>query len=191
MVNLNTCPATLVAMKHRQGRTLMNRKVSILMRSRNLTMRGMFNPCLLSLVFSGCSIAMALSGNPEPNFEAFEIGSTRKQVEIQLGRPVATKRLENRHTKDTYRFEMGNSPNGHRAMMNLYIDLATVGIWELPGTIVEAQMGEDQEASIVYDANERVVAIEGYRPPEPSQALKESIEAHEQYIAPPISQDEQ
>src|SRR5438445_6394227 len=86
------------------------------------------------LALAGCSVAMALNGNPEPNFKAFEVGSNRQQVEIQLGKPVASQPIGEGKKKDTYHFEIGNSPNGHRAMMNLYIDLATIGIWELPGT---------------------------------------------------------
>ncbi|MGD9852743.1 MAG: hypothetical protein AB7T38_15930 [Nitrospirales bacterium] len=125
-------------------------------------------------------MAMALSGNPQPNFDAFEVGASRKQVEIQLGKPVGTERLPDGKTKDTYQFEMGNSPNGHRAMMNLYLDLATLLIWELPGTIIEAKMGEDQKTFVIYDQNDRVVSIEGFRPPEPTGVLKESIEAHEE-----------
>src|SRR5262249_52103449 len=74
----------------------------------------------LSLTVTGCSVAMALSGNPEPNFKAFEIGSTRQVVETQLGHPVASQKLEDGKQKDTYQYEMGNSPNGHRALMNLY-----------------------------------------------------------------------
>lgn len=123
---------------------------------------------------------MALSGNPQPNFDAFDVGSIRKQVEIQLGKPVTSEMLPDGNTKDTYQFEMGNSPNGHRAAMNFYIDLATFGIWELPGTIIEAMMGDDQKTSVIYDKNDRVVSIEGYRPPEPTGTLKESIEAHEE-----------
>lgn len=44
-------------------------------------------------LLSGCSVAMALSGTPEPNFEAFEVGSNRKQVEIQLGSPIASQQV--------------------------------------------------------------------------------------------------
>ncbi len=71
--------------------------------------------------------------------------------------------------KDSYRFEIGNS---------------TFGLWELPGTIVEAMMGHDEETRIIYDANDRVLAIEGYTPPEPTGALKEAIEAQEKQRVP-------
>jgi hypothetical protein len=131
------------------------------------------------LALAGCSVAMALHGNPEPNFKAFEVGSSRQQVEIQLSKPVASQPLKNGKKKDTYRFELGNSPNGHRAMMNVYIDLYTIGLWEIPGTVIEAMMGHDEETRITYDANDRVLAIEGYTAPEPTGTLKEAIEAQE------------
>ncbi len=136
--------------------------------------------CLL-FVLPGCSVAMALHGNPEPNFKAFEVGSSRQVVEIQLGKPIASQVLDDGRKRDTYQFEMGNSPNGHRALMNLYIDFATIGIWELPGTIIEARMGRKEESQIIYTAEDRVAVIEGYAPPAPSAALQESIEAHEKW----------
>lgn len=141
------------------------------------------------LALAGCSVAMALNGNPEPNFKAFEVGSSRQQVEIQLGKPIVSQPLEEGKKKDSYRFEIGNSPNGHRAMMNLYIDLATFGIWELPGTIVEAMMGHEEETRIIYDANDRVLAIEGYTPPQPTGTLKEAIEAQEKVGQPAPTQN--
>ena len=140
------------------------------------------------LAIAGCSVAMALHGNPEPNFKAFAVGSSRQQVEIQLGKPVASQPLGEGKKKDSYRFEIGNSPNGHRATMNFYIDLATIGLWELPGTIIEAMMGHDEETRIIYNANDRVLTIEGYTPPEPKGALKEAIEAQEKAGQPASTQ---
>lgn len=155
------------------------------MRSRNVHSLTLI--CSL-LTLSGCSVAMALSGHPEPNFDAFEVGSNRKQVEIQLGAPISSRTLENGKREDTYRYEIGNSPNGHRAMMNLYIDLATIGIWELPGTIIEAMMGHQEESRIVYGPDDRVLEINGYRPPAPSAELKKAREAQEKYKQPPAPQ---
>lgn len=129
---------------------------------------------------TGCSVFMALSGNQQPDFTAFQLGSSRQAVEVQLGTPVSSETLGNGQKRDTYRYEVGNSPNSHRALMNLYIDLGTLGLWEIPGTIIEATMGEEQETSIVYSSLDRVVAIEGFIPPEPSGELKEAREAQEQ-----------
>jgi hypothetical protein len=139
---------------------------------------------LMCLPLTGCSVAMALSGTPEPKFDAFEVGSSRKQVEIQLGTPLSTQRLDQGKRLAIYRYEMGNSPNGHRAMMNLYIDLATIGLWELPGTVIEAMMGSTEESRIIYGPDDRVLEIHGYRPPPPSPELKKAKEAQEQYTHP-------
>ncbi len=143
----------------------------------------------LFLVSAGCSVAMALHGPPEPDFKAFEVGSSRDSVEIQMGKPVLSQTLNNGKKRDTCRYEVGNSPNGHRALMNLYIDLATLGIWEIPGTIVEATMGETKETSIIYSNSDRVVTIEGYVPPEPSEAHKAANRAQEQHVPQKSSSD--
>jgi len=139
----------------------------------------------LSLTVTGCSVAMALSGNAEPNFKAFEIGSSRQVVETQLGHPLASQKLEDGKKKDTYQYEIGNSPNGHRALMNFYFDLATIGIWELFGTIIEARMGDTEQTQVTYNPEDRAVAIEGYTPPAPTGTLKEAIDAQEKTAASP------
>jgi len=130
---------------------------------------------------SGCSITMALHGNAEPDFEAFEVGSTRKQVEIQLGTPVSSKALENGHKEDAYKYEIGNSPNGGRAAVNFYVDLYTIGLAEPILTVIELLQGHNEESQIIYDADDRVLEVHGYTPPAPSAAMKAAQESQEQY----------
>lgn len=148
--------------------------------------------CAIYVVFalSGCSVAMALSGHPEPNFKAFEVGSSQQQVEIQFGKPVSTRPLENGKREDTYRYEIGNAPNGHRALFNFYLDLATIALWEIPGTIIEASLGHKEETKIVYGPDNRVLEILGYVPPPPSPALKQAMEEQEKYARPALTQTE-
>lgn len=139
-------------------------------------MRNVILLILILLCNSGCSVAMALNGKPQPKFEAFEVGSKRQQVEVQLGKPISLEQVDGGKSREAYQFEVGNSPNGHRALWNLYMDFATLGIWEIPGTAIEGVMGEEKITYIVYDQNDQVVAIEGYTPPEPSPALQQAIE---------------
>jgi hypothetical protein len=125
---------------------------------------------------------MALHGKPEPNFEAFEEASSRKQVEIQLGTPIASEVLGDGNTKSTYQFETGNSPNGARATIYFYYyDLVTFGLAEPIFTIIELVQGRMEESRIIYDPQERVISIQGYIPPQPSAALKAGMEGQEQY----------
>ncbi len=136
---------------------------------------------LIGLANVGCSVAMALNGHQEPNFDAFEVGSSRKQVEIQLGIPISTKMLEEGKKEDTYKYEMGNSPNGARATAYFYYDLATIGLAEPIFSLIEIFQGHDEYSYITYSLDDRVVAISGYRPPPLSPEVKASIEAQEQY----------
>ena len=144
---------------------------------------------LIGLANVGCSIAMALNGQQEPNFDAFEVGSSRKQVEIQLGTPVSSKLLEEGKKEDTYKYEMGNSPNGGRATLNFYIDLATIGLAEPILSLIEVFQGHDEYSYIVYSPDDRVLAISGYRPPPPSPEMKAAQEAQEQYKKKPVISD--
>jgi hypothetical protein len=139
------------------------------------------------LMLSGCSIAMALHGNPEPNFEAFEVGSTRKQVEIQLGTPASTTSLTDGTKEDTYKYEMGNSPNGARATLYFYYDLFTIGLAEVIFTPIELFQGHDEETKIVYSSDDRVLDIKGYTPAPPSPELKAALEAQAQHTKRPAT----
>lgn len=133
------------------------------------------------LMLSGCSVAMALHGNQVPNFDAFEVGSARKQVEIQLGTPLSTTLLTNGTKEDTYKYEMGNSPNGARATLYFYYDVFTIGLAELIFTPIELFQGHDEVTKIVYSPDDRVLDIKGYIPPPPSPELKSAQEAQHTY----------
>ena len=154
-------------------------------RQRNTARSVLLSLLCLGPLLSGCSIAMAMHGHQEPNFEAFEVGSTRKQVEIQLGTPVETKSIEDGTQEDTYRFEMGNSPNAARATLYFYYDLATLGLAEPIFSLIEVFQGRTEESRITYDTDDRVVGIHGYTPPPPTPILKEAMEAQEQYKKKP------
>ena len=75
------------------------------------------------LVLSGCSIAMALHGNKEPNFEHIKVGAPKEEIEFEFTQPGTVKDLGNGKTEVTYKYEMGNSPNPSRATAHGVIDL--------------------------------------------------------------------
>jgi hypothetical protein len=136
-------------------------------------------------MLSGCSVAMALHGNQEPNFDAFEIGSARKQVEIQLGTPLSTTTRTDGTKEDTYQYEMGNSPNGARATLYFYYDVFTLGLAEVFFTPIELFQGHDEVTKIVYSPDDRVLDIKGHIPPPPSPEVKAAQEAQAQHTKRP------
>jgi hypothetical protein len=125
-----------------------------------------------AIVLTGCSIGMALSGNKQPNFDYIVVGSPRNQVEAELGHPTATNESADGKQEATYKYEMGNSPNPGRATMYGYAWLTIIGILGEPiYSLIELNMGHDEETRIVYGLNNRVLEIHGYTPPPASKAV--------------------
>lgn len=134
------------------------------------------------LALPGCSIAMALHGNPAPNFDNIKIGATQEEVEFELNSSGTTKELEDGKKAVTYKYEVGNSPNPGRAAVNGYVDLYTIGLAEPILTLIEFLQGNDVETEIVYGSDQRLLEIHGYTPPPPSAELKAAQEEQEKYV---------
>lgn len=135
------------------------------------------------LILSGCSIAMALSGHPEPNFDSIKVGATREEVEFEMGKPASEQLLQDGEKEALYKFEMGNSPNGGRAAMWGYAWLTIIGILGEPiYDLIELNQGHDEETRIVYGFDNRVIHISGYVPPPPSAEMKGAQEEQEKFI---------
>ncbi len=119
---------------------------------------------------AGCSVGMALSGKKEPNLGAFRVGSTRGEVELQLGSPVDSVTRPDGGRTDIYAYELGNEPSTGRAVGHAVMDVLTLGIWEIIGTPVEAIGIEKKRLMIVYDKDDRVQAInQAPVPPPPAE----------------------
>jgi hypothetical protein len=149
--------------------------------------------CWLGLLsLTGCSIAMALHGNKEPDFSYIKAGATKEAIEFEFNQPGTSKDLGDGNTEVTYTYEIGNSPNPGRAAINGYIDLYTLGLAEPILTVIELVQGDDVETRVVYSPDQRAVAIHGYTPPPPSAALKAAQEEQDQYVKKrPISTPDQ
>ncbi|OGW57001.1 MAG: hypothetical protein A2Z09_05475 [Nitrospirae bacterium RBG_16_43_8] len=114
---------------------------------------------ILLFSISGCSVGMALSGKEDPNFAAFRVGSTRGEVELQLGSPVSSVSIPEGKRVDLYEYEIGNKPSTGRAIGHGVMDFLTLGLWEVVGTPIEGFTGEKKRLTITYDKNDRVEAI--------------------------------
>ena len=119
---------------------------------------GVANVCLL-LILAGCSVGMALSGKKDPNLGAFRVGSTRGEVELQLGGPVSSVSNPNGSRTDVYEYDLGNEPSAGRAIGHGVMDVLTLGLWEFVGTPIEGFTGTKHQMTIVYGPDDRVAAI--------------------------------
>jgi len=100
---------------------------------------------LVSFCFAlaGCSVGMAMSGKKDPNLGAFRIGSTRGEVELQLGSPISTTTTAEGRRVDLYEYEIGNEPSAGRAIAHGVMDVLTLGIWEIIGTPIRGLSGNE------------------------------------------------
>lgn len=124
----------------------------------------------LCITLAGCSVGMAMSGKKDPNLGGFQIGSTRGEVEQQLGSPISTTTTAEGRRADLYEYEIGNEPSAGRAIAHGVMDVLTLGIWEIIGTPIEAFQGTKHRSTITYDNEDRVLAInQAVVPPPPKQ----------------------
>jgi hypothetical protein len=120
---------------------------------------------IASVIFlCGCSVGMALSGKSEPNIGAIKVGSTRGEVEIQIGSPTTSSTLKEGERVDVYEYEIGNEPSAGRAIGHGVMDVLTLGLWEVAGTPIEGIQGEKRKIFITYDSNDHVKSITGTAP---------------------------
>lgn len=129
----------------------------------------------LTLALAGCSVGMALSGEKEPNLSAIGLGSTRGEVELQLGSPVESVTNPDGTRVDLYEYQPGNEPSAGRAIGHGILDVLTIGLWEIAGTPMEAAQARKKRLKIVYDQNDKVLSINQAAPP-----LKEETDAEKE-----------
>ena len=136
-----------------------------------------------AFVLSGCSIGMALSGEKQPNFDYIAVGAPRNQVEAEFGHPAATNESTDGKREAIYKYEMGNSPNTGRAWVYGYAWLTIIGILGEPiYSLIELNMGHNEETRIVYGPDNRVLEIHGYTPPPMAKVVIEAEESQEKFI---------
>src|SRR5439155_1348357 len=114
-------------------------------------------------------------------FDVIKVGAAREEVEFELGKPASSQEMSDGKKVDSYKYEVGNSPNPGRASIYGYYDLATIGLAEPIFTIIELVQGDDEETQIVYGPDDRVLEVHGYTPPPVSAELKADEEAQEQH----------
>lgn len=116
--------------------------------------------CVLAAC-QGCSIYLAHDGHPGANLESFGVGTLEQEVERQLGTPSTVEPIGAGKRRAVYRAEMTKRPNHLRALTHYILDLATLGIWELPATVYELsrehRMGE---VGFVYGPDNRILEIQ-------------------------------
>jgi hypothetical protein len=122
---------------------------------------------MLASTLSGCSIGMALSGHKDPNVQTLHVGSTKGEVELELGQPKESHPTSYGARTDIYEYEVNNEPSFGRAGLYLLYDLLTIGIAEVIFTPAELMTGEKKRLPIYYGVDGRVAGINETAPEMP------------------------
>ncbi len=107
----------------------------------------------------GCSVAMAMSGDPDPDLSIVRVGASRGEVEMQLGTAVQQSTTPEGYTIAKYHYTIGNAPSAGRAIAHGAMDVLTLGLWEVIGTPVEAVIPKHYDMTVTYDRDMRVLAV--------------------------------
>jgi len=130
----------------------------------NMTTKTWTMPLVAAYVLAantGCAVYLAGKGHPGAHLEALGVGSSEQNVEHELGAPSSSEPLGAGKRLSTYRVELTKQPNYARATAHLLLDLVSLGIWELPGSIYELWSGHRKgDVGIVYGPNDRVLEIQ-------------------------------
>lgn len=113
---------------------------------------------------TGCAVYLAGKGQPGAHLEALGAGTSEQKVEHELGTPSSSEPLGAGKRRSTYRVDLTKQPNYARATVHLLLDLVSLGIWELPGSIYELSTGHSKgDVEIVYGPDDRVLEIRDYQ----------------------------
>jgi hypothetical protein len=116
------------------------------------------------VTYTGCAVYLAGKGRPGTNVDALGVGTSEQEVERQLGTPSSIEPLGTGKRLSRYHVELARQPSYLRAAAHILLDLATYGIWELPGTIYELKSEPGKgEVGVVYGPDDHVLEIQDYR----------------------------
>jgi hypothetical protein len=111
----------------------------------------------------GCSVYLAAHQPDKKNLTVLERGTPRQDVAAELGAPIWSED-KNKETVEIYKFQQGYSKSVKlgRTLFHVIADVASIGVWEIPGTLIEkvGLHGMDTTAKVSYDAEGRVQTSE-------------------------------
>lgn len=107
----------------------------------------------------GCSVYMAANQPSKKDLAVLEHGTPRQDVVAELGTPIWSED-RNQETVEIYKFKQGYSKSVKlgRTLFHAIADVASIGVWEIPGTLIEkvGLHGTDMTAKVSYGAEGRV-----------------------------------
>jgi hypothetical protein len=121
-------------------------------------MRGL-SLILILLSLTCCSVFMAAKGGKEYNYALLKEGNSRDAILASFGEPESSETKEDGRIIDTYKLEEGDKSKPGLAAGHLVMDVYTLGLWEIAGTVIEANEGRDVIYEITYGPDGKVHSV--------------------------------
>ena len=113
---------------------------------------------------TGCAVYLAHKGHPGAHLGVLGVGTSEQHVEQEIGTPSSSELLGAGKRLSIYRVELTKQPNYARSTAHLILDIVTLGIWELPGSIYELSSGHRRgDVGIVYGPDDHVLEVRDYQ----------------------------
>ena len=116
-----------------------------------------------AVLHSGCSVMWALESDPGTDLSSVKAGATREQVEALVGAPQREWPTRTGVRYCLYRYDPGFGPHLPGAATMLFMDAASLGMWELItiNSSPEEFRGPRQYAlmAVSYDSKNVVVGV--------------------------------
>ena len=111
---------------------------------------------------SGCAVNKAMNQPDKKDVSVLNKGTPRYEVIGALGKPVDSETTKNGRIIDVFSFIQGYSKGAKaaRAFGHGVMDIATLGLWEVVGSPIEAvEDGEKVVVRVRYDKNKTVESV--------------------------------
>jgi len=86
----------------------------------------------------------------------------REEVETILGSPAEVATTKEGNQTAIYIYVRGNERSIARAVIHFFMDVITIGFWEIPATAAEGMQGEERRFPIVYAPDGTVLLLNEY-----------------------------
>ena len=104
-------------------------------------------------------VFMAAQGGEEYDYSLFKEGTPREAILASFGEPKSSEPKEDGRIIDTYELEEGDKSRPGMAAGHFVMDVLTIGIWEIAGTVMEANEGRDVKYEITYNPDGKLSSI--------------------------------
>lgn len=138
---------------------------------------------LIIVGLTGCSVLMAAQGGEEYDYGLLKEGTLREAILASFGEPESSEAKKDGRIIDSYTVEEGDKSRPGRAAGHFVNDVLTLGIWEIAGTVMEANEGRDVTYEITYGPNGKVHSI--YPPLFGAVPKPRNFGTHTQFPSPP------